>query len=51
MTAPKMTVPPVEGDTPFERFENALKAVLAAPKDKIPRKATKKVPARKPAKK
>ncbi len=32
MTAPKMSVPPVAGDTEFERFENALKTVLRAPK-------------------
>ncbi len=32
MTAPKMTVPPTEGATPFAKFENALKVVLRAPK-------------------
>jgi hypothetical protein len=33
-----MTVPPVSGDTPFAKFENALKTVLHAPKPEAAKK-------------
>ncbi len=35
MTASNMSVPPARGSTPFKRFENALKAILAVPKPEV----------------